>query len=148
MLILDLDGVLITTPSWKQDLIASDGYSQFNKNCVQQINRLLDTQDFEIWLSSSRRKGQTLAVLNTIFSNRGISYPIAGLLPVYENKMNRKEEIELFLSADQYTDFLIIDDDKSLNGLGLSYKSKLVLTQYLKGFDQEKYLEAVDKLLL
>jgi len=47
-LILDLDGVLITTPIWKADEIDSDGYSKFNMNCVQNLNKLLIQSDFEI----------------------------------------------------------------------------------------------------
>jgi len=54
-LILDLDGVLITTPSWKADNIHSDGYSDFNKDCVINLNKLLLVENFEIWLSSMRR---------------------------------------------------------------------------------------------
>jgi len=34
-LILDLDGVLITTPSWKADEMDADGYSKFNENCIK-----------------------------------------------------------------------------------------------------------------
>lgn len=52
LLILDLDGVLITTPTWKADEIDSDGYSKFSRNCVSNLNRLLATANFEIWLSS------------------------------------------------------------------------------------------------
>lgn len=146
ILILDLDGVLITTPSWKPDLIAPDGYSDFNKNCVIQLNQLLSAYQFEIWLSSSRRKGQSKEFLNTIFSNRGIFTPITGFLPIHSDKKSRKEEIEFFLQEKQVSNFLILDDDKSLNGLEESIRSNLVLTSYLKGFDKEKFREALDKL--
>jgi hypothetical protein len=146
ILILDLDGVLITTPSWKADLIAPDGYSDFNKSCVAQLNQLLSAYQFEIWLSSSRRKGQSKEFLNTIFSNRGILTPITDFLPVHSDKKSRKEEVELFLQEKQVTNFLILDDDKSLNGLEECIKSKLILTSYLKGFDKEKLREALDKL--
>jgi hypothetical protein len=146
ILILDLDGVLITTPPWKADSIGVDGYSDFNKNCVAQLNKLLSIHHFEIWLSSSRRKGQSLAFLNTIFSNRGILTPITGFLPIHSDKKDRKEEVEFFLQENQVSNFLILDDDKSLNDLEEALKSKLVLTSYLKGFNEEKLKEALDKL--
>jgi hypothetical protein len=143
ILILDLDGVLITTPSWKPDTIAADGYSDFNKNCVAQLNKLLRTYSFEIWLSSSRRKGQSKEFLNTVFASRGILTPITGFLPMHSDRKSRKEEVELFLQEKQLVNFLILDDDKSLNDLESSAKSRLVLTRYLKGFDEEKLLEAL-----
>lgn len=146
ILILDLDGVLITTPTWKTDTIASDGYSDFDKNCVIQLNKLLNIHNFEIWLSSSRRKGQTKEFLNTIFHNRGILTPISGFLPNYQDKKSRKEEIELFLENEKETHFLILDDDRSLNGLSKELKSHLILTSYLKGFDTTKLAEALEKL--
>ena len=40
-ILLDLDGVLITTPNWKPDEIHCDGYSVFNKVAVANLNGLL-----------------------------------------------------------------------------------------------------------
>jgi hypothetical protein len=54
-LILDLDGVLIVTPQWKSDTIHEDGYSDFNIECVKNLNCLLNKYIVEIWLSSTRR---------------------------------------------------------------------------------------------
>lgn len=148
ILILDLDGVLITTPPWKQDMIATDGYSEFNKICVQQLNRLLKAHLFEIWLSSSRRKSQSLSFFKQLFSNRGVHTPLTGMLPISQDHQSRKQEIEFFLEQKSPVHFLIIDDDKSLNALAPQLKSQLILTSYLKGFDEEKRIEALKKLSL
>ena len=59
-LLLDLDGVLITTPTWKMDEIHTDGYSQFNVVCVENLNQILNFGRFEIYISSTRRKNKTI----------------------------------------------------------------------------------------
>jgi hypothetical protein len=144
ILILDLDGVLITTPSWKSDEIDSDGYSKFNEKCVENLNKLLSLSQFEIWLSSTRRTMKTLEEFNLIFANRNIKEKIQGFLPEYKNCKNRREEVEVFIQEFSLSNFLIIDDDKSLNGLNLSYKKKLISTELQKGFNDEKLMEVIE----
>lgn len=146
LLILDLDGVLITNPSWKADRIDSDGYSEFNKSCVENLNRLLTLVEFDIWLSSTRRTVKTLTEFNLIFKNRGIKKEIIGFLPEYANCINRKEEILKFIAEFKVSNFLIIDDDKSLNGLESETKEKLILTELMKGFNLERLNEATEKI--
>ncbi len=146
VLILDLDGVLITTPIWRADEIDSDGYSKFNINCVDNLNQLLSQSDFEIWLSSTRRTVKTLIEFNKIFENRNIESPIKGFLPEYQECKTRKDEIIKFIKEFKISDFLIIDDDKSLNGLDEDHKKKLILTELQKGFNIEKLEIAIEKI--
>lgn len=145
-LILDLDGVLITNPTWKADRIDSDGYSEFNKSCIENLNGLLTLAEFNIWLSSTRRTVKTLTEFNLIFKNRGIKNEIVGFLPEYPNCVNRKEEVLEFIAEFKVSEFLIIDDDKSLNGLESGIKEKLILTELTKGFNSEKLKEATEKI--
>lgn len=145
-LILDLDGVLITNPLWKADEIDTDGYSKFNSVCVSNLNQLLSIYEFEIWLSSTRRTVKTLTEFNTIFKNRGIKNTITGFLPDYKDCKTRKETVERFISEFKVKDFLIIDDDKSLNALHQSLKKYLVLTELTKGFNSEKLEDAITKI--
>ncbi len=142
LLLLDLDGVLITTPPWKREEQLSDGYSAFSKNCVSNLNRILELGRFEIWLSSSRRKAKTILEFNQIFDFRGINQSITGMLPEYPREYSRKQELESFLSQKPDSSFLILDDDKSLNDLDDSLKKYLVQTQFLKGFNDDSFLEA------
>jgi len=146
VLILDLDGVLITTPTWKADTMDTDGYSAFNQSCVQNLNQLLEIGDFEIWLSSTRRTVKTLQEFNLIFKNRHISQNIEGFVPQYPNCKNRKEEIIHFLEDYKIDDFLIIDDDKTLYDLDKERKEQhLVSTNLTEGFNNEKLKEAILK---
>lgn len=145
-MILDLDGVLITTPMWKSDEIDSDGYSKFNESCVTNLNNILSICEFEIWLSSTRRTVKTLAEFNQIFENRSIKIPISGFVPEYQNCKTRKDEILRFIEEHKILDFLIIDDDKSLNGLEEKHKEKLILTELQNGFDMGKFKLAIGKI--
>lgn len=144
-LILDLDGVLITTRPWKTDEIHQDGYSNFNAESVKNLNKLFQVTNFEIWLSSTRRIKKSLEEFNQIFQNRNIEGKIKGFLPVHEQNFSRRKKVEYFIEHQQLDKYLIIDDDKSLNDL--ADKSKLILTNYLQGFNREKLLEAKEKVI-
>lgn len=142
-LFLDLDGVLITTPPWKSDPIAEDGYSEFNATCVAHLNTLLAQGDFELWISSSRRKALSLEALQGIFQRRGLLATIQGYLPIADQRLSRRLELERFIAQQGCTRFLVIDDDKSLNAF--VPKAQLVQTTLLQGFNAEKLQEALDK---
>lgn len=116
ILILDLDGVLITTPSWKRDEILDDGYSAFNHKCVETLNSILDETGFKIVLISARRLNVNIDQMNKYFRDRGVKEEIIAYVPNY-NVSSRKEEIERFLSDYKPKNYLIIDDDRSLYDL-------------------------------
>jgi len=142
-ILLDLDGVLITTPSWKPDNLHEDGYSDFNREAVQNLNILLSEVDAELWLSSTRRLGKTLEEFNLIFSNRNIQQSIKGFLPAGTLGENRLIEVEAFLDHEFPKNFLILDDDTSLNELEDYRKKFWVKTDRLIGFNEEKLREAL-----
>ncbi len=138
-IILDIDGVLITTPMWKPDKMHADGYSDFCEKCVQNLNKLTEGRNTEIIVSSSRRKGKTLDQLKTIFLNRGIAAPVTGMLPQNEisGHRNRREEILYYVESNSLDHSIIIDDDLSLHELPMSLKHRCVLTTYAVGFDEK-----------
>ena len=144
-LILDLDGVLITTPSWKPDALSSDGYSDFQQSAVSNLNQLLDSAMFEIWLSSSRRTQKSLKEFNNIFANREINQAISGFLPELPIKSSRLDEIQNFIKTLDSGNYLIIDDDKTLGGLAPEQKNKWIQTEPMIGFSDEKLAEALQK---
>ena len=142
ILILDLDGVLITTPSWKADEMDFDNYSKFCSTCINNLNNLLLSFEFDIWLISTRRTVKTLKEFNEIFKNRKIIQEIIGFVPQQNEINNRKEEVLHFIEKINPKNYIIIDDDKTLNGLNKNMKSNLVLTELMKGFNTEKLNEA------
>ncbi len=145
VLLLDLDGVLITTPPWKSDEIHVDGYSDFNPSAVENLNILLNQVDFEIWLVSSRRSGKSIVDFNEIFKNRNIACEIKGFIPGGTNGGDRLVEINAFLNHEPIENFLILDDDNCLHGLSEERKKFWIQTLPLIGFNQVKLEEAMDK---
>lgn len=148
VIILDLDGVLITTPPWKPDTLHPDGYSDFNPECVAVFNRLLEDFNAEIWLSSSRRSNKTIAEFNTIFSNRGITGKISGFVPGGSHGSSRLTQVNSFLDHEPITRFLILDDDTTLNGLAENRKLFWIQTLPLIGFNENLRLEALERMKL
>jgi len=144
VIILDLDGVLITTPSWRRDELESDGYSKFNSIAVDNFNELTDDLNFELWLISDRRRTKKNEELNQIFKNRNIKKQIDGIVPIY-GYISRKEEFEKFIAENNFDNFILIDDDSSLEGL--SDKDSWIKTKPLIGFCEENLNETKLKTL-
>lgn len=146
VIILDLDGVLIITPPWRRDEIDNDGYSSFNSIAVDNFNVLTDSLNFEheLWLISDRRRGKTFEQFNEIFKNRNIKKTINGMVPIYGH-ISRKEELERFINENEFDNFVLIDDDSSLEGL--ENKNSWVKTKSLIGFGVEELDESKLKIL-
>ena len=51
-----------------------------------------------------------------------------------------------FILEFELSDFLIIDDDKSLYGIDNKMKNKLISTELTKGFNSDKLKEANEKI--
>ena len=141
-IILDLDGVLITTLPTQPEVLHADGYTDFDSSCVANLNALVADVEVEIWLITARRKGKTLAEMKAICSNRGINVPIAGMVPVYAEGMKRSHETIRFIRENNLEHYLIIDDNRVLRQLPRSMKNRLVQTDFARGFDGEKLQEA------
>lgn len=144
VVLLDLDGVLIITPPWRQGEFGDDNFSLFENSIVENLNEFFACIEAEVWLISDRRKGYTLEQLNTFFKNRGVTKELTGLVSVYENGITRLEEMNRFLKENEIKNFLIIDDDASLQNMAEEQKSFLVKTNSLIGFNKEKLNEAIN----
>lgn len=94
-------------------------------------------------MSSTRRTVKSVKEFNEIFKNREIKQNITGFLPECLEFKTRRGEIEAFIEENSIENYLIIDDDKSLNGLEGRIKDNLVLTEYMKGFNVEKLEQAI-----
>ncbi len=141
-IILDLDGVLITTLPTQPEVLHTDGYTDFNKDCVANFNTLVKEVDADVWLISARRKGKSLTEMQSIFKARGIDAPIIGMVPVYAEGMKRNHEAQRFVRENNLEHFLLIDDNRVLRQLPRTMKNRLVQTDFARGFDEEKLEEA------
>ncbi|MNE40501.1 hypothetical protein D3C80_1345280 [compost metagenome] len=94
-------------------------------------------------LTTSHKFSFSLVQWEKIFQKRGI-YTSIGRLNYNVFFLNRKEEILSWLNENpKVKDFVIIDDDKSLNGLPTSLKSKLILTSPMVGLTDELATDAI-----
>ena len=144
LLILDLDGVLVTSPPWRSDELDLDGYSKFNTNAVENLKLLAQRFSFDIWLIPSRRSGKTVVEFNRIFSNRGVRQPIKDFVPLMNDIVSRRIEIERFLDGMKFDNLLILEDDKSLRHFDFKFKDYWVEMSPLIGFDKYSLLKATE----
>ncbi len=133
LIFLDIDGVMIPAQSWRIPEILGDGLAAFSPRATEALRELLSgypENTLRVVLSTSHRDRFTIAQWKSIFSNRGIS--INNLDRLSSNngfeKKRYEEILEWFDHNPMPDDFLIIDDDKSLNLLPAHLKNHLIQT--------------------
>ena len=147
VILLDLDGVLITTPSWQAVEIAPDGFFLFNARATQNLAAILTETNAALVLTTSHRINYSLAEWAAFFKTRG-------LVPSAISKVNdlttlppagaRATEIATWV-AKQNTNanYVVLDDDLSLHSLPPAIKSRCVITKPLLGLDTEATQKAL-----
>jgi hypothetical protein len=137
LILLDIDGVMLPAASWRTTENLSDGFPGFTKHAVKNLKKLLSETHASIVLISTHKTRFSNSEWRNIFRNRGIEATIDVL--ENENDSNRKDEIVNWYNTHSNEDFIIIDDDKSLNDLPERIKHNLVQTKSLVGFNEESY---------
>lgn len=138
LVFLDIDGVMAPAKSWQRPDMLEDGFVQFSKKATRVLQDLLDQfTDSTIILTTSHKSRFSLSQWRAIFERRGLRVNEIKSLNDNTDFQSRKDEILNWLdSNDVQEDFIIIDDDKSLNNLPKSYKDRLVLTSTLIGLNE------------
>lgn len=148
LLYLDIDGVMVPANSWRRPEILEDGFPEFSSKAASSLNRIISNLSADIVLTTSHKHKYTLSEWNNIFRRRNINVNKITRLPRNIDHLNRKEELlRWFKYHDSGNNFLIIDDDKSLNGLPIYLKNKLIQTSASVGltdFLADKALEKID----
>lgn len=140
VIFLDIDGVLISTyPLWMSDKLDIDGYSKFNEINVDHFKKLLEEfPELKIIISSSRRIGKSIERLEQIFSFRGLTNKIIDKIPDPTTALlNRGLEISNYIFEKNISQFIVIDDDKSILIMDAHLLPNIILTEYEKGFDAD-----------
>ena len=145
--LLDIDGVMVTTPSWKIPDFLDDGFMKFNEKAVQNLAKLLSLQVCHLVITSTHRVNYNEAAWISILEKRALQ-PAAlsklndesSLLP----GITRCAEIQTWYEQHgSVAPSIIIDDDSSLHDLPPTLKEKWVQTAPLKGFDDTAFEKAV-----
>lgn len=138
LIFLDLDGVMVPMAGWKLPKNMDDGFPMFSKKATDALQRLISS-DTNVILSTSHRDKFTISEWKEIFNRRGLKIEKLSCLESNKNfEKKRKDEILGWFSSHQVNDrFIIIDDDKTLNGLPEHLKQHLILTSPLVGLTSE-----------
>ena len=151
LIFLDIDGVMVPAKSWQQPEILEDGFVAFSSKAVQVLKEVLSQNtNATIMLTTSHKSRFSHSEWKDIFQRRGLN--VNQLKSLVENTelLSRKEELLNWFNTNEiHEDFIIIDDDKSLNDLPKFFKDRLILTSSLIGLNashRDDIQAIVDKL--
>lgn len=133
LIFLDIDGVMVPAKSWKSPELLNDGFPAFSSKAVQVLQNLI-SEDTTIMLTTSHKSRFTIQEWKKIFQERDLKINQLKSLDDNVNYLSRKNEVVNWFNLNNTDEeFIIIDDDKSLNDLPSFLKDKLILTSSLIG---------------
>ena len=146
LIFLDIDGVMAPAKSWQRPDILEDGFVDFSSKAVTVLQDILtQNPNSTIILTTSHKSRFSLSQWKIIFERRGLNVNKLESLNDNTDFQSRKVEIlNWFDSNDIHEDFIIIDDDKSLNDLPTFYKDRLILTSSLVGLNESHRADIQD----
>lgn len=149
LILLDIDGVMVPANSWKKPEFHEDGFPVFTRKSVDALNRIISETNAKVVLTTSHKSKYSILQWKNIFKHRGIQVKTIKRLSENKTNQDRKTEIIKWYSKNggNQEDFVIIDDDKLLNGLPVSLKESLVLTSPSVGLTDELAETAIAKLM-
>lgn len=119
----------------------------FNSQAAKALVKIISKTSANILLTSSHKDNFTLKEWKNIFERREINVCIIGKLPKNKNHLSKKEEIlNWYNSKRPKENLIIIDDDKSLNGLLDFLKDRLIQTDTSIGLTDYLASQAIEKL--
>ena len=146
LIFLDIDGVLVPVKSWKSPTLLSDGFPEFSAKAVRVLQRLISDDD-TVMLTTSHKSRFNIEEWKDIFHRRGITVNNLKSLDESNFGMSRKDEIVNWVNLNTLSgDFVIIDDDTTLNALPPFLKDKLILTSPMIGLT-DSHLDIIKSIL-
>lgn len=138
MFFLDIDGVMVPAKSWKRPELLNDGFPAFSNKASNALNNILSKKDITIMLTTSHKSNYNIQEWKKIFWSRGVFVKNIKKLPKNKHNLSRKDELINWFKVNKINeDFLIIDDDKSLNDLPNELKIRLIQTSSTIGLTEE-----------
>lgn len=134
---LDIDGVMVHANPALSVEADTDGFYKFSSAAISALNLLLSkVENIDVVLTTSHRFKYSCSEWKEIFNKRGII--ITNLSRIERETPfgeSRKETLLNYINTFDILpeDILIIDDDRSLNGLSNTLKERLILTNTLTG---------------
>ena len=141
LIFLDIDGVMVPARGWKSPELLNDGFPEFSSKAISVLQNLL-SEATTVLLTTSHKSRFTIEEWKNIFQKRGLKIDRLESLTDNVNSLSRKDEILNWFNLNNVTDeFIIMDDDKSLNDLPPFLKNRLILTSSLIGLTDNPLCE-------
>lgn len=149
LLLLDIDGVMETSPAWKTPQFLADGFYQFNAVSQENLKEIVAQFQPEIVLTTTHRVNYTLEEWRQIFKSRSIDITKISKINEAKNSTElrkRNVEIEAWFDQNEKANFIILDDDKSLYALPKVIKDHWIRIDPLLGITSEVKQELIKRL--
>ncbi|MBL0911996.1 MAG: hypothetical protein IBJ09_06440 [Bacteroidia bacterium] len=141
---LDIDGVMVPAMPWRRPELLTDGFPAFSQKASDTLSNILQATGAEVVFTTSHKSLYSLPEWQSIFSLRGIELQKVSTLPENNTHQSRKEELlQWFTHHPPAENFVILDDDRSLNALPPELKKHVVLTGSTVGLTAETGAEAL-----
>jgi len=139
LIFLDIDGVMVPAKSWESPKLLSDGFPEFSTKAVRVLQNLISV-DTTIMLTTSHKARFNIEEWKEIFHKRGITVTNLESLDECNLGVSRLDEILNWVKINSINeDFVIIDDDMSLNALPSFLKDNLILTSPMVGLTDSHF---------
>jgi hypothetical protein len=145
LILLDIDGVMVPANSWKKPEFHVDGFPMFSVKAARALQKIISETGASVLLTTSHKLKYTVAQWRDIFKLRGIETENLQRLSSDSLITPRKDEILKWYTENcsPADDFVVIDDDKSLNDLPAKIKHNFVLTSSSVGLTDELADQAI-----
>ena len=150
-ILLDFDGVMVTTPTWRTVECLEDGFMAFNESCAGYLASVLAITQADIVLTTTHRIHYDNEVWRQLLHNRGIvtnKVTKVNQAETFAELSIRHLEVLQWVNANPNENYVIIDDDKSLRELSSAIKSRWIETDFYAGFTGVGMEQALDVLLV
>jgi hypothetical protein len=141
VILLDIDGVLETSPSWRKPEIGPDGFMLFNKHSAENLADILLKTSASVILTSTHRIIFSITEWLNIFQLRGLKikslFKLNDTVSISEMKDRGSEIKEWVDNFGHGVNYVIIDDDSSINALPQYIKDRWVKIDPARGVDEE-----------
>lgn len=147
LILLDIDGVMVPVQNWKVPELLPDGFPAFSAKAVSALNQILKATGAKIVLTTTHKSSFSEEQWGQLFANRGIAANIQKIHGKSGFFRRADEILEWHEKGKNKEPFVILDDDKMLNGLPKELKSRLVLTKSMIGLEGEGAEAAISILI-
>jgi hypothetical protein len=147
VILLDIDGVLVTTPPWRAVELEADGFLKFNERAANNLVRITDQTKAGIVLTTTHRINYSIGEWQAFLQTRGIHSPLISKINdvvTIGGMADRAAEIAEWVSLNVGETYVIIDDDLSIHRLPQAIKARCVLTKPMIGLDEEATFKALN----